>query len=238
MKNREAKTAIELAAMSLRQIVLELEPGTLIGNEDGLIATLGCSLSTVRQVARLLEREGLLKVRRGINGGYFASRPDAGSIEATVSSYLETLDIDAKDATVVASALWVEAMRKAAAADRKEAHMLASRLAAKIKAIKDNATFEKIREVELLVQSEIFELAKSAYIKLIFDINVAFSRRRYGLPVPDDTSDEHLGFVRAWRDAKLLELSAIDSGDVELAAMAAQHGRKIWNRRVQLRFAS
>lgn len=237
MKRRTAKSATEVAAQQLRQIVLSMGPGEFIGSEELLISRLACSRSTVRQVARLLEREGLLKVRRGINGGYFGSRPDAGTIEATVSSYLEMLDIDSFDVTVVASALWVEAMRKAATGEHGEVQPTATRLMAKVKAIKDDASFEKVREVEMLVQSAIFDLARSPYVRLIFDINVAFSRRRFSQPIPDDTSAEHRAFVRAWRDAKLLELSAIHQGDVELAGMAGQHSRKIWHRRIISRFA-
>ena len=236
MKKREVRTTIEAAAMNLRKIVLDLPPGSLIGSEEALIVRLGSSRSTVRQVARLLEREGLLMVRRGINGGYFGTRPDAGTIEATVSTYLETLDVDARDTTVVASTLWVAAIRKAAAADPDERRNFADKMISRIKAIKDNAPFEKVRELELLTQGGVFELARSAYVKLIFDINVAFSRRKFPVPISDDTSDDHLRFVRAWKDAKLLEMSAIDQGDVNLAALAGQHSRQVWHRRILSRF--
>ena len=236
MKKREVRTTIEAAAMNLRKIVLDLPPDSLIGSEEALIVRLGSSRSTVRQVARLLEREGLLMVRRGINGGYFGTRPDAGTIEATVSTYLETLDVDARDTTVVASTLWVAAIRKAAAADPDERRNFADKMISRIKAIKDNAPFEKVRELELLTQGGVFELARSAYVKLIFDINVAFSRRKFPTPISDDTSEEHLRFVRAWKDAKLLEMSAIDQGDVTLAALAGQHSRQVWHRRILSRF--
>lgn len=236
MKNRETRTALEVAALKLRRIVLDVAPGELIGSEDALVERLDCSRSTVRQVARLLEREGLLKVRRGINGGYFGARPDAGTIEAAVSSYLEILDIDSRDVTVVASSLWVEAMRKAALADRDEARRVAERLSARIRAVKDDASFERVRELELLTQAEIFELAQAAYVKLIFDINVAFSRRRFSAPIANDNSEEHRRFVREWRNAKLLELGALIDGDAELAGMAARHSRKIWHQRIVSRF--
>jgi len=236
MKRREARTVIEVTALELRRIVLDLAPGELIGSEEALIARLGCSRSTVRQVARLLEREGLLKVRRGINGGYFGARPDAGTIEATVSTYLETLDVDPQDTTIVASALWVEAMRKAAAAPLEDRLRLADSMIARIKAIKDDAPFSRVRESELQSQGEVFDLARSSYVKLIFDINVAFSRRKFPEPVIDDTSEDHLRFVRSWKDAKLLEMSAIGQGDVTLAALAGQHSRQIWHRRIRSRF--
>lgn len=233
---KKDRVAIELAARTLREVVLDTEPGELIGSEDALIARVGASRSTIRQVARILEREGFLLVRRGIKGGYFSARPDALTIEASVSSYLDAQHVDPNHMTTIASLLWVEAMRMAALANRDDALALADRLIPKIKAVKDKTGFDRIRELELLIQAEIFELARAVYVKLIFDINLEFSRRRFSAPLVDDTSDGHISFVRAWRDAKLLELSAIWQGDAELAAMAGQHSRKIWHKRIMARF--
>src|SRR3569623_1918283 len=97
MTRTKNETAIEAAAPRLRSIVLGTPEGTLLGSEEALIKRLDVSRATVRQVARLLEREGLLLVRRGINGGYFAARPDARTIESTVSAYLEIFDSDIED---------------------------------------------------------------------------------------------------------------------------------------------
>lgn len=235
MQKREIRTAIDVTADRLRTLVLDMPDGSLIGSEDGLIALLGCSRSTVRQVARLLEREGLLRVRRGINGGYFGSRPDAGTIETTVSSYLETLELDPRDITIMASALWIEAVRKAAGADSAERERVAQGLQKRIKAIKDTATFSEIRDLELQTHEEIFRLGKSTYIKLIFDINSAFSRRRFPRPAQDDDDPMHVRFVQRWRDAKLLELNAIALGDRESAALAGHHSRKVWFDRLNMR---
>ena len=235
-KAGEARMAIGIAADRLRSIVLQSEEGALIGSEDALIAQLGCSRSTVRQVARLLEREGLLRVRRGINGGYFGARPDAGTIEETVSAYLHTLPMDPGDITILASALWVEALRKAAGREAAERERVCDRLRPRFQAISDQATYEMVRDLELASQAAIFDLADANYIKLIFDVNVAFSRRRFPAPVLDNDSPMHLQFVRNWRDAKLMELNAVASGDPELAAMAAQYSRKLWFHRVGRRF--
>lgn len=234
----QSKITLTVAAERLRAIVLDSEEGAFIGSEEALIAKLGCARNTVRQVARLLEREGLLKVRRGINGGYFGSRPDAGTIEATVSAYLETLDMDAGDVTILASALWVEAVRKAAGADPAEAQAVADRLRTKVDALPADASFEQVRDLELLAQTEVFHLANSSYIKLIFDINVAFSRRRFPPSrVVDTRSPEHLEFVKKWKEARLLELNAIAIGDRELAVLAARYSRKVWHQRIWQRFS-
>lgn len=237
MHGTQKRKTIDAIADHLRQIALATEDGAFIGSEESLIGVLECSRSTVRQVARLLEREGLLRVRRGINGGYFGSRPDAGTIEATVGIYLSRLDIDPQDVTLLASALWVEAMRKATGADREVAMPIVERLRKKVKAVKDSTGFDAVRDIELETQRAVFELTNSVYVKLIFDINVEFSRRRFSAPIRRDDTPEHHEFVRAWRDAKLMELSAIAEGDRELALMAAKCSRRVWHRRVYSRFA-
>lgn len=237
MSRVENRTTLDVVAERLREIVLAAPEGALIGSEDSLIARLGCSRSTVRQVARLLEREGLLKVRRGISGGYFGTRPDVGVIESTVSAYLEALDIDGRDATILASVLWVEVVRKAALADPGMVREMVAGLKPKVAALPDEASYVMVRDLELLSQSEMFRLSNSAYIRLIFDINVEFSRRRFpDSPVEDDESPEHRAFVRLWREAKLQELNAVALGDADLAALAAQYSRKVWYRRIGRRF--
>jgi DNA-binding FadR family transcriptional regulator len=236
MKNGEIRTVIQAAADRLRAIVLDTEVGALIGSEDALVSQLGCSRSTVRQVARLLEREGLLRVRRGINGGYFGARPDTGTIEATVSAYLETLQMDPQDVTILASSLWVLAVRKAAVADPAAAREMFARMRPRLAALPRDATFDAVQRLERDIQAEIFQLGNSNYIKLIFDINVAFSRRRRVTPINDDDRPYHVEFLTKWRDAKMIELNAIESGDAELAAMAAQYSRQLWHQRVWRRY--
>lgn len=233
-----SRTLLEVAAERLRTIVLDAEDGALIGSEDSLVEKLGCSRSTVRQVARLLEREGLLRVRRGINGGYFGTRPDAGTIEATVSAYLETLPMEASDITALASALWVEAVTKAAARQPDEIKPVLERLRNQVTEIKSEATFDAIRTLELETHEAIFALAGSAYIKLIFDINTAFSRRRFSDPMTDDASPEHRAFVQKWRTSRLLEFDAIELRDGDLAASAARVSRRVWHDRLKSRFTT
>lgn len=234
----KSRTPLEVAAERLREISLDSPEGTLIGSEEALIVQLSCSRATVRQVARLLEREGLLRVRRGMNGGYFSARPDADTIEATVSAYLETLDMEPGDVTVLASALWVEAVRKAAGRDREAIERVCGPLKERIAALADDATFDAVRVLERETQDAIFALAQSDYIKLIFDINSAFSRRRFSEPIEDDASPEHRSFVREWRSARLLELTAIGLGDSEQAVLGAQLSRKVWHARLKRRFAA
>jgi len=226
------KSTIDAAAASLREIVLDAEPGALLGSEDALVARLSVSRSTVRQVARLLEREGLLRVRRGINGGYYGARPTIGTIETTVSAYLETLDMDSQDLTTVASVLWVEVMRRAAAIPKERSAAMVEGMRRKLERLKAGASFSDISKLEQESQRAVFDLVNSRYIELIFQINTAFAQRRFATPSLHDDTEEHRAFIQEWRQAKRLELSAIEDRDADLAVMAARHMRNVWHRRI------
>lgn len=226
------KSTIDAAAAQLREIVLAAAPGTLLGSEDALVARLGVSRSTVRQIARLLEREGLLRVRRGINGGYYGARPTIGTIESTVSAYLETLGLDSRDLTTVASVLWVEVMRRAAAAPKEDSAPMVENMRRKIEKLKPAASFSDISKLEQESQRAVFDLVNSRYIELIFQINTAFATRRLASPSMRDDTEDHRLFIHEWRQAKRLELSAIEDGDADLATMAARHMRNVWHRRI------
>ena len=92
--------------------------------------------------------------------------------------------------------------------------------------------------MELENQTAILKLAKSTYMRLVFELNIAFSRRVFPAANPDNESDMHRKFVRDWREAKLMELNALDLGDSELAVLAANHSRKVWHRRILVRYDS
>lgn len=232
-KTPKAESLIDIAASQLRQIVRTTEAGALLGSEETLIAQLGVSRATLRQVARLLEREGLLRVRRGLNGGYFAAKPDVHTIEATVSAYLEMVDTDPEDATAIASALWVELLQKAAGTRSEKAIAITQELRKKVSAVRLDAGFDDVLRVEQKIRTAMFDLVNSRYIELMFQINMAFARRRFPtIPAERDNTPEHREFVVAWRNAKLLEFDAIADGDQNLAALAARHSRNLWHRRI------
>jgi DNA-binding FadR family transcriptional regulator len=227
---RKNTSTIDAAASRLRSIALAAKDGALLGSEDALVARLRVSRATMRQVARVLEREGLLRVRRGINGGYFGARPNVATIETAVSAYLDTLDMDPEEIIVIASVLWVEVLRKAASLGTKAAKATASRLRERVTALPPDASFQKVAEVDEETRTAIFDLIKGRYIELIFHINVAFAQRHF--PPLSEKGSKHREFVHLWRNAKLMELEAISDGDPELGMLAARHSRNLWHRRV------
>lgn len=216
----------------LRKIAQDCEVGEFLGSEDVLRQRLGCSRNTLRQAARLLERDGVIRVKRGINGGYFGSRLTTLDVEDVVSGYLETLDMGMDDVTVVTSVLWVEVLRKASSTKSPEAKELARKYKNKLKTLKATATFADIRKFELETRGLIFKIAKCPYIELIFNISTRYSRSNYKDNPDLDATLDHLEFVQAWRDAKFMELTAIGESDPELGIMAARHIRAIWHNRL------
>lgn len=227
------KSAIDAAAAKLRDTVLASDPGVLLGSEESLQGALGVSRATIRQAARLLEREGLLRVRRGINGGYFGARPDIATIEKAVGTYLELLNVEADDLIRMASILWVEAIRKAASVSSPALRTLTEQFAQRVRTLPADARFHDVAELEQDFRTALFNLIGSRYIELIFQINMAFAYRRFPLvPAERDGTPEHVVFLRDWRNAKLMELAAIADGDQDLGGIAAHHLRNVWHRRL------
>jgi DNA-binding FadR family transcriptional regulator len=229
---RPSSSPIDSAAAQLRTMSLDAEDGALLGGEDVLVTKLGVSRATLRQAARLLEREGLLRVRRGINGGYFAARPNERTIETAVSAYLDTLDMDTDDVMVVASVLWVEAVRKAASLRTEAVRDMARSHLSLIAALPLDAPFSVVAKLESETRTALFDMIKGRYIELIFQINIAFAHRRFTPNTALDGTPTHQQFVQDWRAAKTMECQAIVDGDPELAMMAARHSRNVLRKRI------
>lgn len=233
MTTSRSKPNITAAASKLRSIIWAAEEGELLGSEDDITNMLEVSRPTVRQVARLLEVEGLLKVRRGINGGYFATRPSIEVIEASVSSYLQMVVGDEEDVTEIASVMWAIIVRKAAALQSPEKKQLMEGLRSKVLSLKDNALFDDLLEVEDETRAVVFNLVNNRYIELIFHINRVFASKHFPFnPADRDNTPEHYEYVKAWRKAKLLELDAIAEGNCEVAELAARFSRSLFHRRL------
>lgn len=218
-----------VAASKLRALAADRDDGTFLGGEGELQQTLGVSRTTLRQVARLLEREGVLTVKRGNNGGYYACRPSFASIEAGLTAYLEVLKVSISELLAMASITWSETVRQAAALRSDDARGLAKKLTKSVRAVDSNIPYRELIKIEQGIRSALFELIDSPYFELIFQVNLEFAARQFEGPgqIPAEPED-HAKFVAAWRSAKLLELEAITLGDKELGALASERTRRVW----------
>jgi DNA-binding FadR family transcriptional regulator len=83
-----AETLVLRTARELSKLSLEHDDGAFIGAEGDLLARLSVSRPTLRQAAKIAENDRLISVRRGIKGGFYASRPDADDAIRTLARYL------------------------------------------------------------------------------------------------------------------------------------------------------
>jgi len=114
-KDRAVKaSAVTAAAAKLREIILQRGDGAYLGSQEDLIRLLEVGRVTLQQTARLLERERLLFVRRGVRGGYFARSPDEGGVAEAVGAYLRARHSGHREAFPVAGVLNMEMARLAA----------------------------------------------------------------------------------------------------------------------------
>lgn len=75
-------------ARALSGLSVAASDGAFLGSETDLLARLGISRPTLRQAAKIVESDKLITVRRGIGGGFFASRPAARDAIQSPALYL------------------------------------------------------------------------------------------------------------------------------------------------------
>src|SRR3546814_12769714 len=88
MMDERAETRASRTARALADLSLAAAPGDHLGAEDDLLQRFGVSRPTLRQAAKLVERDRLISIRRGIKGGYFAERPDARDAIQSLARFL------------------------------------------------------------------------------------------------------------------------------------------------------
>tara|TARA_R110002110_G_scaffold415750_1_gene654915 strand:- start:2339 stop:3079 length:741 start_codon:yes stop_codon:yes gene_type:complete len=110
-----SRSSLQQAANEFRHWVLTLDgEDVFLGSERDLIERFNVSRPTFRQVARLLEQEQLISIRRGPGGGFFSRKPSFDGIAHMMSIYLVAQRARLSDMLQVGRPLLVEAARLAA----------------------------------------------------------------------------------------------------------------------------
>ena len=177
-------TGARLAADRLRERIMELEEGAYLGSEDDLSRFLGVGRHTLRQTARLLEHERLLKVKRGVRGGYYAIRPDVDAVADAAAIYLRSRSSPAPD-LFAAAVLDVELARLAAVSENEDAR---ARLADLERRLRGAPVTDRnlLAELEQEFRDCMFALAGNAFIELMLRIHARLAHRPPRLSQADD----------------------------------------------------
>lgn len=110
----------EQVADQLRRRILrgELADGSVLPKEDELLLVFPVSKPSLREAMRILEAEGLLRVRRGKLGGAVVRRPTAANVAYTIGLVLGSQEVGLSD--VGTALLQVEPACAALCAERSD----------------------------------------------------------------------------------------------------------------------
>ena len=87
--------ASDVFAGDLRRRILDgdLEPGVALPNERALAEAAGLSRTTVREALRILEVQGLIRIKTGRSGGAFVQKPGKEAVASTVGLLIRGREI-------------------------------------------------------------------------------------------------------------------------------------------------
>lgn len=180
-----AETLVARTARGLAQISLDSDAGAFLGSEDDLLARLGVSRPTLRQAAKIAENDRLISVRRGIKGGFYATRPDAQDAIRTLARYLRLNGATLSDIMVVSRLVSEEAGARACVCDDAG---LRGRLEDFVARIDTHDSPADLIRAESELVSLISEMSGNPAIQLVMAIGFSFGmeEQRIGLYRAED----------------------------------------------------
>lgn len=176
----QAESLVLKTARELAQLSLSAAEGDFLGAEEDLLAHFGVSRPTLRQAAKIVENDKLVSVRRGIKGGFYAARPDAGDAIRTLARYLRMKGGTLSDILVVSRLVSEEAAARACScADE----TLLCRLEGFLAGVDSNDTPGAMIKAESELVEIISRMSGNPAIELVMAIGFSFGReeREIGL---------------------------------------------------------
>jgi len=216
-------TAVAEAAKLLREMILEKGDGAFLGSREDLVQLLGVGHVTLQQAARLLERERLLFVRRGTNGGYFARVPDEAGVKEMVATYLRARHVSYRDIHIITTTLESEMERLAACSKDEAARRDLVAISEAIERVDSNDDREILRLhgtylkiVCRMAANPLGELIILVTLKLFSELRPESTARS-----PDD--------AEKWRHTRLKIIHAILDHDEEAVLLYSRRWAKYVN---------
>ena len=221
----DRQSLVQATAASLRDLIFSAEPDACIGSLGDLARQLGVGVVTVQQVARILEHEGLLEVRRGPGGGYYGRRPTEASLERSIAAYLQ---MDSSRFYEIFEMMSLLECELAPAAVRCEDPALRAQVSSVRTLLQQADTVEKQVAVEEALHDVLFRMVDKPLMSLLGRVTVeAYRANPASAMFLDDEG------VEAWRDGRLRILHAILVQDEELARFEARRYRDTLLERLQ-----
>lgn len=203
----------------LRERIFAKVPGECIGSLHELARSLEVGIVTLQQVARVLEHEGLLEVRRGPGGGYFGARPDDAALERALHSYMRINPATFEEALDMTSLLFNELATAAAGCQdealREELRAMLGRLPSESK--------DEIGTFETEFQELLFRMVRRPLFEMLTRVTLQYSATE-----GDSRIHEFGPGLKHWREGRSKIIQAILANDPELTRFEAnRHNRLI-----------
>lgn len=111
------KVPLRVAREIARHVATErLAPGTMLEPEQEMARRFGVGRPSVREALRLLETQGLIRIRRGVRGGPVVAAPSAVDLGHTMTMFLQMRSTPLRSVIIAGAEL--EALVASMAADR------------------------------------------------------------------------------------------------------------------------
>lgn len=165
------ETLASRTARALAGLSLAADPGDYLGAEDELLGRFGVSRPTLRQAAKMVERDRLISIRRGTKGGYFAERPDARDAIQSLARFLRMRGASLSDVIQVTRPVSEEA---AVTAARLRTDEDAERMQAFVDRIDGHDTARELITAEVELARMIAQMSGNPVVELVMEIGYSF----------------------------------------------------------------
>ena len=209
------ESAAHRAARMLREQILAREDGDFLGGEEQLMRQLGVSRPTLRQAARLLECEQALLVRRGVKGGYYARKPDVGSVADAAAFYLRARGTTLWDCFAASEPLIEAAILRAARASDPAARARFAEANARFTPAAQRPSEEAMLRDEMEFIEHLLELAGNPPVELFVRILYQFGLSQTSMRLFAGRPHR----VQQFAEARERIGDAILAGDAEIAIL-------------------
>ncbi len=206
-------TLVSRVARQLSALSVEAADGDFIGAEDELLNRLGISRPTLRQAAKIAESEGMISVRRGLRGGFYAARPRVADAIRALNRYLRLQGATIRDLTMT-NAVTLESAH--AAASCTDAALRAT-LTGLVEEARGCATARGMMDIDTRFARTLAAMSGNPVIEVMVAMSYSFGLEEQGVYLYVDEDQREL--ARGWFAAIA---DAVISGDGELARFMMQ----------------
>lgn len=213
--------AVQKTVLALRRDSLGAEPGTLLGQEDELITRYGISRPTLRQAAALVAQEQLIRIRRGVGGGYFSHRPDFSGVAHMAAILLQVGGARIEEMLAATETIRLEIVSLAAGASEEVLGELATFLEADEAVAAEEYSFRRFLRAERQ-QNDILGRAGGNQVLHLF-MQILLELVATLRPGDDILFGKQERFLE-WRLQRNRMVRAVLARDPEIASIEARRG--------------